>query len=235
VRTTFQRARQPAQKEQRRAHLLATARALLAGAVPLRALSLNELARQAEMAKANVYTYFESREALLLALLWDEWERWFRRLQDGALLDARRIATLDDVVAGLAVSLAREPLLCALTAALPSVIEQNLSEAAIRAFKREALILFAQVAEHLARQWPFLPAATYAELIHDAAQAIVGIYPATHPCPAAAAALTDPALSFFRRDFEAELTRFLGALAAAHARHAPRSPTETAYSGDHLR
>ena len=61
----FQRARQPAQKEQRRTHLLTTARELLAGGVGLRALSLNELARHAEMAKANVYRYFPNKYALL--------------------------------------------------------------------------------------------------------------------------------------------------------------------------
>ena len=36
------------------------------------------------MAKANVYTYFETREALLLALLRDEWQRWFARLKKQA-------------------------------------------------------------------------------------------------------------------------------------------------------
>jgi AcrR family transcriptional regulator len=227
VKTSFQRARQPAQKEQRRTHLLSTARALLARAVPLRELSLNELARQAGMAKANVYTYFESREALLLALLQDEWARWFRRLHKTPLPEGRGAATLDDVVAVLAASFARAPLLCELTAALPAVIEQNLSEAALRAFKREAIVLFAQVAEHLAARSPVLSASAYAELLHDAASAIVGLYPATHPAAAAARALTDPDLSFFRRDFEAELARFLGALAADHARRRPRTPTTT--------
>ncbi len=227
MKASFQRARQPEQKEQRRAHLLATARTLLAGPVPLRALSLNELARQAGMAKANVYTYFESREALLLALLQDEWERWFRRLDDVALPGGRGGACLDDVVAAIASSLAGAPLLCELTAALPAVIEQNLSEDAIRAFKRDALVLFAQVAEHLARRLPVLSASAYAELIHDAAYAIVGLYPATHPAPAAVRALDDPDLAFFRRDFEAELTRFLGALAADHARRSPRTSNRT--------
>jgi len=68
----FQRARQPEQREERRAHLLTTARAMLEGGVDLRALTLNALAREAGMAKSNVYRYFETREALLLELLWAE-------------------------------------------------------------------------------------------------------------------------------------------------------------------
>lgn len=232
AKTTFQRARQPAQKAQRRAHLLGTARAALAEGVALREFSLNELARRAGMAKANVYTYFESREALLLALLSDEWARWFARLPAASRAARPRTLTLDEVVTLLAGSLARAPLLCELTAALPTVIEQNLSEEAIRAFKREVLTLFAQIAAYLAQRAPALSASAYGELVYDAAQAIVGLFPGTHPAPAVARALTDPELRFFRRDFASELTRVLGALAADHAHRAvpsaPLSPTGSA-------
>ena len=216
----FQRARQPEQKEQRRAHLLETARGQLASGVPLRALSLSELARQAGMAKANVYTYFESREALLLALLWDAWQQWFQALQAAPRSRRRRAETLDDVADELARTLSSAPLLGELTAALPTVLEQNLSEAAIRAFKHDARALFGEVAAHLALRSPHLPPSAYAELLHDAAHAIMGLYPATHPAPAAARALEDPALHFFRRDFATELRRFVRALAAAHAARA---------------
>jgi AcrR family transcriptional regulator len=228
VRPDFQRARQPAQKELRRAHLLATARSELGAGVSLRALSLSELARQAGMAKANVYTYFESREALLLALLWDEWQQWFARLEAAPPRRGRRPETLDDVADALARSLVAAPLLCELTAALPTVLEQNLSEDAIRKFKLDAVALFGAVAAHLAARSPLLPARAYAELIHDAAHAIIGLHPSTHPAPAAARALADPALRFFRRDFATELQRFVRALAAAHASTAAGSATRTA-------
>jgi AraC-like DNA-binding protein len=60
--TDFQRARQPDQKAKRRAHVLATAREILAdGAVDLGQLTLNELARRVGMAKSNLYRYFETR------------------------------------------------------------------------------------------------------------------------------------------------------------------------------
>ncbi len=227
---TFQRARQPEQKEQRRAHLLSTARALLVGGIGLRALSLNELARQADMAKANVYRYFESREALLLALLWDEWERWFEALQAEWSPGLRR-ASAPTVAGALARALARAPLLCELTAALPSVLEQNLSEEAIRAFKRDSLAFFRTLADFLAARAPALSAAAYAELMHDAAHAIMGLHPATHPSAAAARALADPELAFFRRDFEVELVRVLGALAVDHARRGGARPTRAMRPG----
>jgi AcrR family transcriptional regulator len=218
---TFQRARQPAQKQQRRDHLLATARNLLASGTELRTLSLSELARRAGLAKASVYTYFASREALLLALLWDEWAHWFVELQR-AWPEAGPVATaptgLTQTVEAVADALAREALLCELTAALPTVLEQNLSEAAIADFKRASLAFFGEIGGFLAGCCPELPAATYAELARDAAHAIVGLYPSTHPSPAAARALSNPDLGFFRRDFARELRRFLAALAADYQR-----------------
>jgi AcrR family transcriptional regulator len=211
----FTRARRPEEKEQRRAHLLATGRALLEGGVALQALSLNELARQAGMAKANVYLYFESREALLLALLSEEWTSWFEAFSRE--LEGRRAESVEGLAQRLARSLASRGLLCALTAALPSVLEQNLSEEAIVAFKRETLALFGRIAGALERKCPTLPAAAHAALLYYAVQAL---YPSTHPSPAAARALEAPDLGFFRRDFAAELERFVLALAAYHAAEA---------------
>ncbi len=170
------------------------------------------------MAKANVYTYFETREALLLALLWDEWQRWFARLKKQVRSERHPRVAIDELVALLARSIAAAPLLCELTAALPTVLEQNLSEDAIRAFKRDALVLFRDVARHLADHSRALPVDGYAEFMLDTAHLIMGLYPATHPAPAAARALDDPELRFFQRDFAAELTRFMGALASDHVR-----------------
>ena len=221
--STFQRARQPEQKEQRRAHLLGTARELLASGVGLRALSLSEIARQAGMAKANVYRYFDTREALLLALLWEAWQRWFEGLRAAwpTLESPKRKPgpiALESVAGLLGRTLAREPLLCELTAALPTVLEQNLGEDAIRGFKRESLAFFGTIARFLTERAPALSEAAYAELLHDGAHAIMGLHPALHPSPAAARALEEPSLRFFRRDFREELERVLVALALDHAR-----------------
>jgi AcrR family transcriptional regulator len=214
----FVRARKPEQKDQRRAQLLGTARALLEGGVALRELSLNELARRAGMAKANVYRYFETREAVLLALLWEEWVRWFAALARPWQDEAGGVVTLDALVTRLSRSLTREPLLCALTAALPSVLEQNLSEEASLTFRRATLAALDDLGAILAARCPALPAEGYAEFLNDTASAITGLYPATHPSAAAARVLAAPELRFFRRDFAEELERFMRALAADRGR-----------------
>lgn len=211
--TPFLRARSAEEKGERRAHLLATAKAALDEGTPLAELSLSALARRAGMAKANVYRYFASREALLLALLWAEWAPI-----EAALCQPPPApmgpAQLADRLTGL---LTDAPLLCALITALPSVLEQNLSAEAVAAFKRQTLTSIGVVGAALHAACPALSAEAHGRLLHDALAVVAGLYPFAHPAPAAAAAMTDPALAPLRRDFEADLRRFLRALAAQAA------------------
>jgi AcrR family transcriptional regulator len=213
--TPFLRARSAEEKGERRAHLLATAKAALAAGTPLAALSLSALARQAGMAKANVYRYFASREALLLALLWAEWAPVEAALRGpppptGPLRP-------DQLAALLTRLLTDAPLLCALITALPSVLEQNLSAEAVAQFKRQTLDSMQAVGAALHATCPALSAEAHGQLLHDALALVAGLYPFAHPAPAAAAAMADPAFAPLRRDFEADLLRFLRALAAQAA------------------
>lgn len=211
VPTDYQRARSPEAKAERRHHVLRVAREMLWTEGDLRALSLNALARRAGMAKSNVYRYFETREAVLLALLLDEWRAW----ADSAAVPSVAMPSERTVVRHVAATLAERPLLCLLTAALPTVLEQNLSVAAITAFKRDALALLRSVGERLAAQAPALGADAWAAVLYDACTLITGLYPVTRPAPPAAAALADPALAFFRRELGPELARHLEAVAVA--------------------
>ena len=63
---SFQRARDPEQKEQRRQDLLAAARRLIV-AHGVAAVGLSDIAREVGLAKSNLYRYFASREEILLA------------------------------------------------------------------------------------------------------------------------------------------------------------------------
>jgi AcrR family transcriptional regulator len=71
----FQRARSEEQRENRRQAILDTAAAMLEE-MSVGALSLNELSRRVGLAKSNVLRCFESREAILLALLDRDWREW---------------------------------------------------------------------------------------------------------------------------------------------------------------
>ena len=212
----FQRARQPEQKEERRAHLLATARDMLESGVDLRELSLNEIARRARMAKSNVYRYFETREAVLLALLWEEWSAWYEQMTRTYRRPSRGQPALDAIVRHLARTLAARPLLCALTTAAPLVLERNLGEGAIRDFKTRMVQTFREMGRFLSSVAPDLTAEQFAGLVHDATAIIAGLYPQGFPAEHAARIVAEPAFKLVRRDFARDMERFF--LALAHDR-----------------
>jgi AcrR family transcriptional regulator len=208
---SFQRARSEAQKAKRAARILRAAQALLEENPDSSALSLNELARRAGMAKSNVYRYFESREAILLALLEDAFAAWHDEVLEGlGRVDraASRDARLERAAATLASAMARRPTLCHLLSVLSTVLEQNLSTETVRAFKRRTAELQGRVAGALHGAVPELSVEAHAELLHFAYALIVGSWPSANPSPTVREVLTTTeGLAGYVRDFEADLRR----------------------------
>lgn len=213
--TDFTRARLPEQKEERRAHLLSTARALLDAGTPLNDLGMNALARAASMTKSNVYRYFESREAVLLELLHDEWLAWYQTLTTTwTAPPTASTTTLRAMCAHFAHTLAQRPLLCLLTSALPSVLEQNVSEDIVRAFKHSTLDFFVEVGVFIGEIVPALRGDPAVALMQDGAVILAGLWPHAHPAEAVRHVVaTTPALRVFAPDFEADFARLLHAVA----------------------
>ncbi len=211
----YLRARQPEQKEERKQHLLDVSRDLIDKESDLSLLSLNEIARSAKMAKANIYRYFESREALLLDLLWDEWQVWFKDFQKDWPKVPRNKKSFDHLIKTMAISIAKRDLLCNLTTALPSVIEKNLTEKTVREFKYRSIELFGKIAIYLESCSSELKYDAYIIFLQDTVSLIAGIYPFSHPNDVVARVLQDPQLHFFKRDFCAELERYMIPIANA--------------------
>jgi hypothetical protein len=103
--------------------------------------------------------------------------------------------------------------LCALLTALPSVLEQNLSEETIRFVKTKSLESFREIGHFLESKVSDLSAQQYAELLHDAVCTVAGLYPVAFPSPAAGKVLAAPEFSLFRKDLPRDLERMLLALA----------------------
>lgn len=236
----FQRARRPEQKEERKSLLLEAARQLLAESRTEQELSLNELAKRAGMAKSNVYRYFESREAILLELLRQEWTSWFGELKTA--VDKMRLpppgpkpnprhrrdfTRVDKLVKRLAETMAARPLLGRLCSILSSVLEQNVSADTVRAFKLESVEFVKVLAAYLHEKAPELSTAQYEELFHTGFPALVGLWAFAHPAPAVADVLDDPRLTAFRHDFARDYARHLSLL----ARGLLDLETETSTSG----
>lgn len=212
----YQRARSPEQKAERSEQILAAAEDMLAEGQDSMTLSLNVLAKRAGMAKSNIYRYFESREAVLLALLEDRTAGWGRhvvadlqRLPEGEV-DRGRLETLAEA---LATSAARRPVMCHLMSVLPSVLEHNVSVDSVRRYKRASLALLGELADAMHHAVPELSTEQHGELLHHTFAFIVGGWPLAHPSDVTREAMTDPQLAPFVHDFESELRRVFVLLA----------------------
>ena len=199
---SFQRARTDEQRGERRRQILAAAAAMLTE-MPVADLTLTALSRRVCLAKANVLRYFESREAVLLALLEAEVADWIAELESASLPGGGTVRERGDRLADLlATSLVRRPALCDLVSAQSTVLEHNISAETALQHKRavhgylETLVRFAGT--HL----PELGDEDAAALMQTVMLVAVAAWPASRPPQAVLDAYAaDPALGVMCVDF----------------------------------
>jgi AcrR family transcriptional regulator len=206
--TVWQRARSDAQKEQRKAALLAAATRMLATR-PLDEISLNAIAREANISKANVYRYFESREELLLHLTLDAFDQWRDQLVKGL-----ERSSADDAAERVAEAVVQatvdNPTYARLSAVLSTVLERNVSTEGITRFKRGFMGRTEPLVAAFADALPELPPQAHLELLMVVFFQIAAMWPAAHPTPAVQAAFdTVPELTRLHVKFEPGLHRVI--------------------------
>lgn len=199
----FQRARRPEQKEERRLHLLKTAKAALIHGTELSELGLNELARQAQVTKSNVYRYFENREELLLALLEEESAQW--QVQLAQHLTAMPQPTAVQIAQAFVDASVACPLMCRLFSILPSIIEHNVSGERLTTFKLNAVASMGEIVDQLHRCMPSVPVEDHTAFLRQAMALIIGLWPLSHPHDTLAQVLSLPELKPLRYHFETDL------------------------------
>jgi TetR/AcrR family transcriptional regulator len=208
-RRKFQRARRPEEREVRRQQVLRTARRLLADR-GVGELSLNELARRSGVSKPNVYRYFENREDVLLQLWVEEVRELGQRLEQAFAPLAP--GDVDGVIAAVVSGFAAQPMLCELTSIASPVLEKSLSVDAIVRAKTNLATLTVQIAGLLHARLPVLSLEDCSWLASSAATWVAGIWPAVHPSPAVAEALSRLDLAAMQPAFERDLARLLRVL-----------------------
>lgn len=155
---TFQRARRPEQVAERRAAILTAARRLLQDH-RLAEISLTEISAEVGLAKSNVLRYFESREAIYLEVLIQEWAAWLDDLDEVGRVGSPsrfRYAVENSVAQTLADTLVERPLLCELLSNLAGVLEHNISEDMARHWKAHAIENAVRLQDWLQRSLPHL-------------------------------------------------------------------------------
>jgi AcrR family transcriptional regulator len=221
---SFQRARRPEHKDERREAILAAAREL-AGERPVRDVSLGDIARRVGLSKSNLLRYFESREDVFLRLLLREWESWraalTERLRPG-------VATADSLAATIARTIAERPLFCDLISEMSAVLERNVSVAAVQAFKSQSLDKVDDLGAVVAERLPGLDGQHARETIAAALIITAGLWPIANPAPCVTAMYAEiPALTRAHVDFEGRLRQLLSALITGFVSTAtpkPRTP-----------
>ena len=211
----FQRARRPEQKEQRRGEIVAATAGLL-DEVGLQAVSLSGIARRAGLAKSNLYRYFESREEILLHLLYEDWRSWVEAVE----LGLAPLAARDDIE-GVAVVLTEaavaRPRMCELASVVSSVLEQNLTEEAVVGFKRQSVGIGLRMINALHAALPALPLDACRGALAGLYALLAGLWAHANPPPMVAKVLKRPELKLFVIDFAESLAEASAALLRGYA------------------
>jgi AcrR family transcriptional regulator len=203
---TFQRARSPEHKAERREAILHAA-ARLAARDGVRQVTLTDIAAAVGIHKSALLRYFETREQIFLELTgraWTEWATATRVSLDAIAQDDGGDATADV----LARSFAARPLLCDLIPHTALNLERHVSIEAVRAYKLTSLGAVESVAAALAGPLPDLSIEDRRQLVSMIALLAGAMYQiATPPPPLAELYATDPELGHALLDLEPQLAR----------------------------
>lgn len=210
----FQRARKPEEQQQRREAILAAAADLFDAEGPLGA-GLNAIAAKAGFTKSNIYRYFESREEVLMNLFLGEFEAFVPAFE--ARVAACPSGDVDTLAAAGALSFIERPRFCLLMSMLSSVVEQNVSEAAIVTLKRQVAALSSRTASAIAAKLPGAKPEECGWAIAMAATLVAGMWPAVKSSSAAAKVLAMPEFQHLKPVPERDLARAIRALLASVA------------------
>ena len=205
-----QRAVNPDQKEERRQIILDVALQLFQAA-NYEAVSMVAVAEAAQIAKGTVYLYFKTKEALFLALLTQEFERWFDRVETELRTKAQTLA-IDSFGAFMVETLIAHPALVRLIAILHVILEQNIDFATALQFKEMLLRRVNQTGPLIESALPFLRPGEGMQLLLRIHALVIGLQHMAEPAPLIRAVLAEPHLALFRVDFHSEFFRFLQTL-----------------------
>ncbi|AYG02567.1 TetR/AcrR family transcriptional regulator [Gryllotalpicola protaetiae] len=201
----FARARSDEQRAMRRRAILATAAEVLGDGTRVADLSLNALARRVGLAKSNVLRYFETREAVLLALLDAEYGSWLDEVEgelvqsDAPADTASQLERIADVISR---TIAARPMLAELVATSAVVLEHNVSAEIAADYKRRAYAQAMRLVGLVEARLGELPDASRIALAASVNLAIGGAWGMCRPSPGMAEAYArDPELAAMQLDY----------------------------------
>jgi AcrR family transcriptional regulator len=209
-RGTYERARSDEHKRERAAAFLEAARtvALREG---VHDTTLVAIAQAAGLHHSAVRRYFPSRDAVLLRLAADGWDRWADRITE-RLEGATE--TPGGIVAVLVATLVTDELFCDLLGNVPLQLERGVDEQELLTFKHDATAAVARIVAAISAAAPELGAHGARRLMTAANALAANLWQACHPPPALAAIYQrEPELGHLPSDFAPILRELLEATA----------------------
>ena len=199
----WQRARQPEQIEQRRQAIIEAA-AVLFESQDFEEVSLNAIARQAGMAKSNLYRYFETREEIFLQLYLEDAGTWVDRIED-RLRRLKGCGRPAKVAAALVDSMTENPRLMRLLSRTATVLERNLSAEIMADFKIRLRVFSERLQALIHGALPLVSQEQAAFFLRFFLAFCAGLWPMAHPSPVLDKVLERPDLASMRIDFRQDL------------------------------
>jgi AcrR family transcriptional regulator len=193
-----QRARSDQDKVARRGQLLAVA-AQLWEEKNFASITMNEVAKRANLAKGTTYLYFQTKEELLLALLERELENWFLEL--GTNLSKKPIFTPKEFAQIITKSLVQRQAFARLICIQASILEHNIDFERALAFKTFLLEHATNAAKLLEVKLEFLKRGEGMVLLQRINALIIGFYDLANPSNIVQSVLRKTEMKTLRIDF----------------------------------
>ncbi|MDF1657454.1 MAG: TetR family transcriptional regulator [Verrucomicrobiales bacterium] len=196
----WKRARKPEQIQVRQEAILTAAKQLLdeGGAD---AAGLSAIARAAGLSKANLYRYFESREAILLTIFISELEQWSLDL-GAALTEIPEPGDVTSVAQLYTDSISDRTRLNELMSVFAPVLERNLTVESVAVEKSELRSCFVRLIPALCSALPQLSKAKANEFLIMQTIFQMGLWPHANPSPEVDEVLRQDAFADLRMNFE---------------------------------
>ena len=206
-----QNAISPEAKAQRRADFLSSARSLFLQQQRLPAVA--DIASDTGLAKGTVYRYFQSKEQIFLALLSDDFAVLFGQLETViSKLPTPLSAAAGPFARQYSQLLQQSDSLLPLLALLNAVLEQNLPQPQLLAFKQQLAQALDSLGAQLAARFTELTPARASQLLLHSYALTLGLYQSTRLPASVQQLLQQEGLSQLQRDFVTELQLALTAL-----------------------
>ena len=174
-------------------------------------ITMAQVAAAAGLAKGTVYLYFKTKEELFLAVLEQQFDAWFDRIDRQLQTPAGEPAPAA-VARQIYASLEGRTAFIRLLAILHSLLEQNIDYAAAYRFKSFLQARLASAGELLEKRLPFLAAGQGARTLMRIYALLIGLQHLSDPAPVARRVLADPPMAAMRVDFQPEFISSVEAL-----------------------